>query len=395
MGCAPGNSERIGVSEAALTGDDAIAAKWNDLGGAQGVLGDYASQTTCNTVYVGGRPERICSVGRVPSVAVGPNAVGLMQQFKNGQIYWSRDTGAHDIWGDILTKYLAIGGANPGGFSFGFPVTDLIGSPDGVGFLNHFENGSIYWSPNTGAHEVHGLFRSEWQSLAWERGYLGYPASDDITAGDGSGHFQTFQNGWLSWSPGQQVTLHDTTPPETRTWSSGLMTSKDQNTPTAAADGWAYFGVASLGEWSFQGHVHDSGAIPYNYALAVTLSWTDWRGMHETTLHQGNVHGLDPGSRDDDFTISGNDPEIAAFWPDIKSSGATFSLQVSIDAGGVALASLEALSLQVASVPAAGMAILPVAILSVTGTLAGTDAWECHLQTDNPQTGEPGGFKCH
>ena len=41
----------------------------------------------------------------------------------------------------------------------GFPTTDEKGSPDGVGRYNHFSGSggsSIYWSPTTGAHSVHG-----------------------------------------------------------------------------------------------------------------------------------------------------------------------------------------------------------------------------------------------
>ncbi|GAB16036.1 hypothetical protein ARGLB_105_00010, partial [Arthrobacter globiformis NBRC 12137] len=34
---------------------------------------------------------------------------------------------------------------------------------------------SIYWSPKTGAHEVHGAIRAKWAALGWEKGPLGYP----------------------------------------------------------------------------------------------------------------------------------------------------------------------------------------------------------------------------
>ena len=42
-----------------------------------------------------------------------------------------------------------------------YPVTDETGTPDGVGRFNHFEGGSIYWTPGTGAKEVHGAIRDQ------------------------------------------------------------------------------------------------------------------------------------------------------------------------------------------------------------------------------------------
>ena len=59
---------------------------------------------------------------------------------------------------EIATKYAALGGAS--GF-LGRPVTAVQGCPDDVGFFQHYENGgSIYWTPQTGAHEVHGDIRT-------------------------------------------------------------------------------------------------------------------------------------------------------------------------------------------------------------------------------------------
>lgn len=76
------------------------------------------------------------------------------------------------VGGAIGGKYHALGGA--GGF-LGKPITDETGTPDGVGRYNHFEGGSIYWTPKTGAFSVHGSIRDRWASMGWERSYLGYP----------------------------------------------------------------------------------------------------------------------------------------------------------------------------------------------------------------------------
>jgi uncharacterized protein with LGFP repeats len=50
------------------------------------------------------------------------------------------------------------------------------------GCYRHYENGSIYWSPKSGANEVHGDIRAKWASLGWELGFLGYPPQTDQSA---------------------------------------------------------------------------------------------------------------------------------------------------------------------------------------------------------------------
>ncbi|HEX8199756.1 MAG TPA: hypothetical protein VF590_04660, partial [Isosphaeraceae bacterium] len=63
----------------------------------------------------------------------------------------------------------------------------------------HYQRGSIYWSPATGAHEVHGAIRDKWASLRWENSYLGYPTSDEMDDGHG-GRVSRFQGGSIYWS---------------------------------------------------------------------------------------------------------------------------------------------------------------------------------------------------
>lgn len=59
----------------------------------------------------------------------------------------------------------------------GYPTTNEQTTPDGMGRYNHFQKGSIYWTPATGAHEVYGPVRARWAELRWERGLLGYPTA--------------------------------------------------------------------------------------------------------------------------------------------------------------------------------------------------------------------------
>lgn len=85
------------------------------------------------------------------------NGRGRFRDFQGGSIYWSPNTGAFEVHGDIRGKWAQLGGEE--GF-LGFPLTDETGTPDGDGRFNHFEGGSIYWTPQTGAHEVHGAIRN-------------------------------------------------------------------------------------------------------------------------------------------------------------------------------------------------------------------------------------------
>ena len=97
----------------------------------------------------------------------------------------------------ISDKYAQLGGA--AGF-LGQPTIAETWTPDGVGRFRHYEGGSIYWHPRTGAHEVHGLIRQRWAQLNWEQGYLGYPVTDEIDTVDGGGRVSRFEGGELIWT---------------------------------------------------------------------------------------------------------------------------------------------------------------------------------------------------
>jgi uncharacterized protein with LGFP repeats len=101
------------------------------------------------------------------------------------------------VYGAIGDKWAQLGRED--GF-LGAPLTDETGTPDGVGRFTHFQGGSIYWTPQTGAHEVHGAIRDRWQSMGWEGSRLRYPISDERSTSDG-GRYSTFQGGTIVWSP--------------------------------------------------------------------------------------------------------------------------------------------------------------------------------------------------
>jgi hypothetical protein len=154
-----------------------IQEKWLALGGSQSFLGNPVTD------------ELGC-----------PDGVGRFRHYKKreieGSIYWTPSTGAQVVFGAIRHRWAALGWEK----SFlGYPVTDESICPDGVGRYNHFQGGSIYWTPATGAHLVYGDIRNKWAALGWEKSPLGYPLSDEMDTFDGQFRFNQFQNGTITW----------------------------------------------------------------------------------------------------------------------------------------------------------------------------------------------------
>ncbi|MDQ1377598.1 MAG: hypothetical protein QOK20_3328 [Acidimicrobiaceae bacterium] len=123
--------------------------------------------------------------------------MGRFRDYEGGSIYWTQSTGAHEVHGAIRDTWKANGGAT--GF-LGYPFTDALLTADKAGRYQAFQGGSIYWSAASGAHEVHGAVRDEWQSLGYENGFLGYPLTDALVTPDGAGRVEQFQGGTILWS---------------------------------------------------------------------------------------------------------------------------------------------------------------------------------------------------
>lgn len=124
---------------------------------------------------------------------------GRCNRFENGIITWKKGAAeAFELHGAIRQKWSALGGSLA---DLGYPITDETGTPDGVGRFNHFEHGSIYWTPSVGAHAVWGLIRKHWAANGWERNpALGYPISDEKPSP--KGRFSDFENGVVFWKSG-------------------------------------------------------------------------------------------------------------------------------------------------------------------------------------------------
>jgi SpoIID/LytB domain protein len=127
LGSLAGGSDPItSILQTAL---GAIGGKYTDLGGATGVLGD--------------------AIGPVISLLQGQAA---MQQYKNGNIYYSPATGAQALTGVSLQSFIAQGAQAV----LGLPTRDSLGTPAGAQvpgqpLIAPFQNGTLSIDPTTGA----------------------------------------------------------------------------------------------------------------------------------------------------------------------------------------------------------------------------------------------------
>src|SRR5262249_55650274 len=103
-----------------------------------------------------------------------------------------------EVHGSIRDLYETAGG--PSSF-LGFPLTDESPTFVQPGRFNRFQGGSIYWSPASGTFEVHGAIRDAWGSLGWEFGFVGFPTSHETATNVAGGRFNTFQGADIFWSP--------------------------------------------------------------------------------------------------------------------------------------------------------------------------------------------------
>lgn len=121
---------------------------------------------------------------------------GCVQNFQNGQVYWSSATGSHPTWGGISSIYTAAGGPNS---NWGYPTSSVLSYSGGV--AQAFQHLSAFQANGQNAYIVYGSFRDYYFHLGGALGTLGYPVSNQRCDLPDGGCAQTFQNGSIIWSP--------------------------------------------------------------------------------------------------------------------------------------------------------------------------------------------------
>ncbi|MFE1499778.1 LGFP repeat-containing protein, partial [Streptomyces albidoflavus] len=272
------------------------------------------------TILNGAPGDRVGNIE--PLVPAG----GFVQKHQRGAIYWRLDLGAWWVFDEIYERYLALGGAEG---PLGFPVSGRAVTGDGTGGFSHFEFGSIYWHPLTGAFEVRGGIRAHWQALGAEA--FGYPVTNETSTQHGRGCYNDFwkpdagadQYTSIYWSPatdahaiyggvkrrwlelggessylGFPVTDEmDWTDPDTQ--ETGRISHFEfgaiawiSDTPVEfperrilrfpritqdTLDGWAEITLTAAGSFHFHGHVHNGGFLGTHltYGIVVKIPGTD------------------------------------------------------------------------------------------------------------------------
>ena len=156
----------------AMTGE--LLALWHRLGGAGSPL-SYPTST----------PPLQCD-----------GSVGCAQTFSGGVATWSSATGAQAMYGQIATRWVALGGAT----DLGYPIESISPCQGAVGCLQRFQHGSMTWSDATGAQAMVGEFLRRWTELGGAA-KVGYPTSTPTLRCDGAvGCQQVFQSAVMTWS---------------------------------------------------------------------------------------------------------------------------------------------------------------------------------------------------
>lgn len=179
---------RIGWENSPLgfPSSDVIATRQG--GSVQRFQGGLVYSSTAGTHVVRGAIEsRFAGQGwengglGYPSTSETALRGGAYNHFQNGSVYWTPAGGAQVVKGSIRDRWSALGWENS---MLGYPVSEEV-SARGGGVVQRFESGLVYWTPTLGAHEVHGAFLGAYQSRSWERGALGYPRTGEYTVPGG------------------------------------------------------------------------------------------------------------------------------------------------------------------------------------------------------------------
>jgi hypothetical protein len=328
--------------------------------------------------------------GPIPGVPTGMvqfgggSGLGFYRPFENGAIFWRRDLGAFWVHGAILAKYMQF---NSESGILGYPLTDETETSDRRGRYNHFEGGSIYWHPMTGAFEIHGAIRDKWRSMGAEN--LGYPVTDELGTGDGSGRFNHFQDVLRSvstveqsiyWTPATGA--HFIQGPLRRRWAELGWERSFLGYPIDDQGGWSeaetgntglvsrfqrgsilwrandqklievpdqftlnsgHIGVSSIGGWveltltsagffTYRGHLHNSGFVGMSCTVSsgLRMGSLDQAVLTKKTVGVGGTASLFD-DRDEDWSDSGYSEELRANWDMLKQPSA---MVTRIEVGG-------------------------------------------------------------
>jgi hypothetical protein len=245
------------------------------------------------------------------------------RKYEGGAIY-VMPNGTFEVHGSIYVKYVELGAET--GF-LGFPTTDEQGTTLGAGRFNHFQHGSIYWTLPTGAWSIRGPIRDRWFQVDAERGEFGFPVSDVEPWGTNGGDLVShFQNGKIVFQGGQ---LREQVTPQAVHFSSSVSVS--------SVNCQFEFSMNNAGDWHFKGHMHNSGFLGFNVAVATAPMFQDAAGNVFARTIERHVTGTTfSPERDDDWEEFGKgEPFIRDNWEFLRHAGLRTVMDVNTTVGAL------------------------------------------------------------
>ena len=131
------------------------------------------------------------------SEEAGPFPGTRQQRFTGGSILFSPGTGAHPISGPIEARYRQSGVAA----AIGLPTSAARSAAASGAVVQDFQRGTVYWSAATGADEVYGAILARYRAIGAESSVLGLPVTGELPGGTPGSRKQEFQNGTIHFSP--------------------------------------------------------------------------------------------------------------------------------------------------------------------------------------------------
>ncbi|AKK02446.1 YiiX/YebB-like N1pC/P60 family cysteine hydrolase [Corynebacterium epidermidicanis] len=213
-----------------------------------------------------------------------PDGVGKRTEFDNGFIYWHPDTGAWSV-----TTHNSIVWARNGWElgRLGYPTSDEIGTGDRVGRKQYFQRGRIYGSLS-GVVSIEGKILEKWVETGEEKGPLGYPATDEEGTPDGVGRYNRFALGMIYWHPNHGA--HPLLGTILLRWSSAGFERSNWGYPVADFTNDQYFRITQNFE---RGNI--GGFLPPIHSLfsSVGISFNDYDSVYDLLVKDFQDHNLE------------------------------------------------------------------------------------------------------
>ena len=112
-------------------------------------------------------------------------ADGLVQNFAGGKIFYSPESGASVVAGQVLAKYESVGGPQGDlGLPTGSEADGGLAPMSRIATFGAADKPVIFWTPDFGAVIVRGAMNAAWDKLGGATGELGAPTADQTENGD-------------------------------------------------------------------------------------------------------------------------------------------------------------------------------------------------------------------